>query len=635
MNYEMVHYQTYMNYNIILLYRTIVIYQLLLLIRDYNQYNMIRHIPITTTTRTRITLVNSYTLLSKTILWKKHMSNIARTNRNQYTILHRFDHYNNGRIIHRTTIQRPRQLQYQRYTTTTTTTTTLSSSFDDILNDTKQHPTDLSIQSNDVADISSITVTNEQQLQGQSQDPPNHQNHNQQNHQRRIRYNGKYPRHFNEKYKELNYDINTIQKKLLKGMTPAGQHIPIMIQECMLYLGFNHNDTTTTTTTTTSTDPIVFVDCTLGYGGHSMEVLRYILQQQQQQNNTNHHHIDHRMICLDHDPIELPKATERLYNIMKTQTATTIQPQLIVTTVHCNFRNLRTYIENENDRYNKKQGHGDGTTGTVTSLLADLGLSSMQIDDATRGFTYKYDGPLDMRMNTTTTDINNNINYNNYTSSTTTPTTMTAYELLCNVSVSELTRILHDNSDEEYASIIAKAIVGTKNNNNNVLVPSTTIELANLVRDTVRPYLLQKTTTTSTSTTKHNNNNTKNNKINKQQQQVPLTRDSAIMKKQLDAIVKRVMQAIRIEINHEFDSLQQLLDDLPHILQSPGGRAVILTFHSGEDRRVKKAFKDGYKKGIYSHWSRDVVRPTSMEQYNNPRSTCCKLRWVIRSDQTI
>jgi len=107
-----------------------------------------------------------------------------------------------------------------------------------------------------------------------------------------------------------------------------------------------------------------------------------------------------------------------------------------------------------------------------------------------------------------------------------------------------------------------------------------------------------------------------------------------IPKAKLDSTVARVMQAIRIELNGEFLVLEQLLDDLPTIL-APGGRAVFLTFHSGEDRRVKKAFKSGFKSGIYSSWSRDVVRPTAKERRDNPRSSCCKLRWVVRSDKAI
>ena len=144
---------------------------------------------------------------------------------------------------------------------------------------------------------------------------------------------------------------------------------------------------------------------------------------------------------------------------------------------------------------------------------------------------------------------------------------------------------------------------------NGAKIPDTTIEFAERVRDTVIP-LLQK----------------ENGKINK--------KESAEIKKQLDSTVARVMQAIRIEVNGEFRALDKLLDDIPSVL-APGGRAVFLTFHSGEDRRVKKSFKSGFKSGIYSAWSDDVVRPTKEERRNNPRSSCCKLRWAIRSEKTL
>jgi 16S rRNA (cytosine1402-N4)-methyltransferase len=212
-----------------------------------------------------------------------------------------------------------------------------------------------------------------------------------------------------------------------------------------------------------------------------------------------------------------------------------------------------------------------------------LGLSSMQIDDNSRGFTYKREGPLDMRMNTDSS-------------------TETAYDLLRRLKPKKLQAMLEENSDEVFASEIASALLGKKGVN----VPETTVELAQRVRETVRPLLQDK-----------------------KQQQKKLS--SGAVKKLLDSTVARVMQAIRIEINGEFRVLDQLLADLPDVLV-PNGRAVFLTFHSGEDRRVKKAFKAGFKNGIYSSWSSDVVRPSSTERRDNPRSSCCKLRWAIRSD---
>ena len=175
--------------------------------------------------------------------------------------------------------------------------------------------------------------------------------------------------------------------------------------------------------------------------------------------------------------------------------------------------------------------------------------------------------------------------------------------------------MLQENSDEEHAAVVAQAILGKKP------IPSTTVELAHCVKDAVRPLLspppkMKKKKPQNTGDEPPRRND-----------------DSAIVKKQLDSTVARVMQAIRIQVNSEFEALEALLDDLPHIL-APGGRAVFLTFHSGEDRRVKKAFKTGFKDGVYTSWSRDVVRPTAEERRENPRSSCCKLRWVVRSDKS-
>ena len=389
--------------------------------------------------------------------------------------------------------------------------------------------------------------------------------------QRRIRYNGKYPRNFGDKYKELAGDEETVQKVLSKGMTPAGRHVPILLNECLHHLGIldTHRD-----------GPTFFVDCTLGYGGHSSQVLRQLLDDGNK---------DSKMICFDKDPIEIAKATERLNQMVhEREEPPEANP---VTTVNRNFREVRSYLESNG-----------GGSGKVTALLADLGLSSMQIDDAARGFTYKREGPLDMRMSGN--DSNS--------------TTESAYDLLSRLTVKQFTKMLEENSDEQHAAIIAQAVLGIsskKKNMSTTKIPSTTLELANVVRDAVRPLIAPPPP-------------------KKQSDDDPPRRDSAKVKKELDSTVARVMQAIRIEVNSEFESLEALLDDLPHLLTA-GGRAVILTFHSGEDRRVKSAFKTGFKNGIYSSWSRDVVRPTSEERRDNPRSSCCKLRWVVRSDQTV
>jgi 16S rRNA (cytosine1402-N4)-methyltransferase len=248
------------------------------------------------------------------------------------------------------------------------------------------------------------------------------------------------------------------------------------------------------------------------------------------------------------------------------------------TTVNRNFEQLRPYLESRN------------LTGSIHSLLVDLGVSSMQIDNKERGFTYKREAPLDMRMSPSSMNV-------------------TALDLLSRLKPKEFAAILKENSDEVYAHEIAHSLLWK-----DVVLPQTTLELATRIRNTVQPLILARYRV-------------------KDLEQLG-KKKTVELKKELDSTVARTMQAIRIEVNGEFRVLEKLLCDLPHIL-APGGRAVFLTFHSGEDRRVKKAFKAGYNDGIYSSWSRDVVRPTLGEMRQNPRSTCCKLRWVVRSEKSM
>ena len=385
--------------------------------------------------------------------------------------------------------------------------------------------------------------------------------------QRRIRYSGRYPRNFQDRYKEQSGDEETINKVLAKGMTPAGTHVPIMVKECLHYMGLDEKQSDEIK----KGQPTLVVDCTLGYGGHSSYILRHLLKSSTTDAT--------RLIAFDQDSVEIKKTEERLRQTVLNQTSIEDDHNNIFTAVNQNFETLGTYLSSTNQM------------GTVTSLLADLGLSSMQIDDNDRGFTYKRSGPLDMRMNPED------------------DTKETAYDLLKRLRVRKLKSILKENSDEEFAAEIAYGLIGRDNK-----IPETTVELADRVREIVQPLII-----------KQNNWNSQKelgkNQMNK-------------MKNQLDSTVARVMQAIRIEVNGEFEVLDKLLEDIPNVL-SPGGQAVFLTFHSGEDRRVKKAFKSGFKSGVYSAWSRDVVRPSKEERRNNPRSSCCKLRWAIRSEENI
>jgi 16S rRNA (cytosine1402-N4)-methyltransferase len=346
-------------------------------------------------------------------------------------------------------------------------------------------------------------------------------------------------------------------------MTPAGTHVPIMYKECLHYIGLHDQ--------ISGVDKSLVVDCTLGYGGHSSQILSYLAEKG----------VCSELIAFDQDSVEILKTEERLRQQLLLKQESLDGP-VSFEVVNDNFSKLGQYLKSQRK------------LGSVNSLLADLGLSSMQIDDDTRGFTYKRDGPLDMRMNPQHNE--------------------TAYELLCRLTPKQLKKLLEENSDEKYSREIAYGIYKKHSDcqtPDDVQLPATTLELANRVRTIVKPLIMGR-----------ENLNDKS-QIGK--------RKEAEIKKELDSTVARTMQAIRIELNGEFRALETLLTDLPLML-APGGKAVFLTFHSGEDRRVKKAFKEGTINGMYSSWSRDVVRPTKREMWDNPRSTCCKLRWAIRSE---
>ena len=173
----------------------------------------------------------------------------------------------------------------------------------------------------------------------------------QKEHKRRVRYKGTHPRNYNEKYKELNPEKyqGTIEHVIQKGSTPAGMHIPILVDEILDFLKIEPGQNG--------------LDATLGYGGHSSRMLACL-------RGKGH------LCALDVDPIEMAKTKERL-------AAQGYGPE-ILTILHQNFANI--------DQVAAEYGPFD-------FILADLGVSSMQIDNPERGFSYKYDGPLDLRLN--------------------------------------------------------------------------------------------------------------------------------------------------------------------------------------------------------------------------------------------
>ncbi len=276
-------------------------------------------------------------------------------------------------------------------------------------------------------------------------------------HKRRVRYKGTHPKKFEEKYKELNPDkhIDTISKVISKGSTPAGMHISIMVDEILNFFNIKENQ--------------YGLDLTLGYGGHTTHMLKKL-------NHTGH------MYVLDIDPIEIEKTESRIKEAGFSN----------FTALNMNFSNIAELL-----KYNVK----------FDFILADLGVSSMQIDDPKRGFSYKHDTILDLRLNPTIG--------------------IPAKDMLKTLEEDELEGMLIENSDEPYAKIISKSIVEEIKNKGCI---DTTKQLKDLIVNTLK-------------------SNVKN--VNED-----------LIKK----TCQRVFQAIRIDINNEYEVLYQMLESLPELL---------------------------------------------------------------------
>ncbi len=333
---------------------------------------------------------------------------------------------------------------------------------------------------------------------------------------RRKRYSGKNPRRFEDKYKEhdpARYGA-TVAKVLASGKTPAGTHVPVMVDECLDALALGPGMTG--------------VDATLGYGGHAGRILERIVP-------------GGTLVGLDQDPIELPKTERRLR-------AAGFGPEALEA-VRSNYAGIAKVLAARGWE-------------TVDFVFADLGCSSMQLDDPSRGFSFKHAGPLDMRMNP--------------------GRGVSAAGWLAKVRPEKLAAVLSENADEPRAGRLAEALAGR--------TFALTRDLAEAVAEAV----------------------------------------GLPGEEERDLTVRRVFQAIRIEVNEEFSALDTFLRVLPELLK-PGGRAVVLTFHSGEDRRVKRAFQDGLRTGLYCGASDGVVTAGAEERRMNPRSIPAKLRWAVRA----
>ena len=345
-----------------------------------------------------------------------------------------------------------------------------------------------------------------------------------QEHKRRPRYKGTHPRTFQEKYKEHDPEKyrSDVEKIIESGKTPAGMHIPILVDEILEVLQIQPGQTG--------------YDATLGYGGHT----RRMLAQLQGQGH---------LYATDVDPIEMEKTRARL-------ASAGFGPELL-TIQHRNFADVDQVAP-----------------GVLFDfVLADLGVSSMQIDDPARGFTFKQDGPLDLRLDPSSG--------------------VTAAERLRQLDQEELANLLVENSDEPYADRIAKAVIQVFRRGGTV---DTTRQLYALIEGALS-FL-------------------------------PAGERKEAVKKSC----QRCFQALRIDVNQEFEVLYEFMEKLPNALR-PGGRAAILTFHSGEDKLVKAALKEGYRAGIYKEYSKDVVRPSAQECVQNPRARSTKMRWAIRADE--
>ncbi len=349
---------------------------------------------------------------------------------------------------------------------------------------------------------------------------------------RRPRYRGTHPRAFSEKYKELDAARfpEEREKVLGSGRTPAGSHVPVLTVEVLEALEPKAGD--------------LAVDATLGFGGHASELLKRVLP-------------GGRLLGLDVDPIELPRAEARL----KALAAARGEPGA-VRCVRRNYAGLRKLLAED----------ARGAAGADV-ILADLGVSSMQLDDPARGFSWKHDVPLDLRMNPTRG--------------------VPAGKLLLKMKKEEIEDFLRKYGDEPEAAGIAAALWATIERRRNLPLLRTS-DVAAAVESAFegRTYRLASEAKKSS--------------------------------------LQRTFQAIRILVNDELTALEAFLRDLPACL-APGGRAAILAFHSGEDRLVKKAFAAGLEDGLYARVADRVVRATPEEQRRNPRSSAAKLRWALRA----
>ncbi|MCD4832054.1 MAG: 16S rRNA (cytosine(1402)-N(4))-methyltransferase RsmH [Anaerohalosphaeraceae bacterium] len=344
---------------------------------------------------------------------------------------------------------------------------------------------------------------------------------------RRVRYSGTHPKKFSQKYKERNIDSHPALRTHLRarGKTPAGTHIPVLTDEIIAFLKPSPGS--------------IVVDCTLGYGGHAKQLIKRIGP-------------DGLLIGIDRDGDELKKTRKRFS-----------KAKAKISFHHSNFAGVSKIIT---------EVAPDG----CDIIFADIGVSSMQVDNPDRGISYKNDGPLDMRMDKRLKS--------------------TGSDLLASLSREELSAALWEFSDEPAHELIAQMLV-----NQRKAEPITQVsQLVRLVF-AVKGFTVQSW---------------------KKQQ-----KDSRFSSLHPAA---RTFQALRILVNDELGALKELLRTAPDCLR-PGGRVGIISFHSGEDRLVKRAFRQGVADGVYSFAEKNAITPRRKEIQANPRSSSAKFRWAVKA----
>jgi 16S rRNA (cytosine1402-N4)-methyltransferase len=304
------------------------------------------------------------------------------------------------------------------------------------------------------------------------------------------------------------------------GSGKAAGHVPVLLKEAIDFLAIKRGGT--------------YIDATVGLGGHSFEIAKRL-------GAPGH------LIGLDKDPAALEIARERLV-VGHSSSVVGEEPDWPqITLLHRSFAELAN----------------DGRRAAYDGILADIGVSSLQLNDAARGFSFQAEGPLDMRMNP--------------------QAERTAEQVVNQVDEVTLANLIYEFGEERRSRRIARAIVRSR-------PIRTTAQLADVISAAARP-------------------------MNQAERRIhPAT---------------RTFQALRIFVNHELNDLRALLDAAPQVLK-PGGRLVIISFHSLEDRIVKDALREGVKQGYYELLTKKLVTAEEEEIDRNPRSRSAKLRAAKR-----